>query len=516
MPDASSEVPASPRPRRGLGFSVLLFVFFWLVLLISGRSAFIRDPGTFWHTVVGERIFQEGFFNTDPFSFTHHGRHWVAHEWVGEVLMAAIHRIGGFDSLVAVATAIVAAIFTGLTVRLWRTGLHPILVFGIVALVFAASSLHFHVRPHLMTMAGVVLTMILLIEVEAGRARLGRLWWLVPLFWVWSNTHGGVIGGYAMLGFTGVGWLVRFGSPLRSLRDVLEVLVIGLCCFATSVATPYGADILWTWVDIMNSPLLKKLIVEHAAPDYSDLRTWPVVGLSLLYLFLLAGIPPRQWRISWLIPLLWMVQAFLRVRHGPLFAMSAVVAMADLWPQTRWSTWLARSRPDYYLPQGVDVAWGWRGFLMAFVLVVGVLGLHAAQVSMPIVGRGWTRLDSNYWPSELIATLRKHEPPPGQEARLFNDVLDGGFVIYYGPRYRNFVDDRCELYGEQWLLEVVKAGMGNSTPVIEKWEREFGTFDFALTRTGKPFDDHFREHPEIWEVIERTPTATFYRRKSAD
>src|SRR4051812_33026205 len=46
--------------------ATLLFVCLWLVLLVGGRSRFFQDPGTFWHTVVGERIIRQGFFDKDP------------------------------------------------------------------------------------------------------------------------------------------------------------------------------------------------------------------------------------------------------------------------------------------------------------------------------------------------------------------------------------------------------------------------------------------------------------------
>ena len=33
-----------------------IFLVIWLMLMIGGRSRFFRDPGTFWHTVVGRQM----------------------------------------------------------------------------------------------------------------------------------------------------------------------------------------------------------------------------------------------------------------------------------------------------------------------------------------------------------------------------------------------------------------------------------------------------------------------------
>src|SRR5205814_70247 len=47
-----------------------------------------------------------------------------------------------------------------------------------------------------------------LCDFEAGRTSLRSLFWLVPLFAVWTNVHGGVLGGMGTLGLTVCGWVV--------------------------------------------------------------------------------------------------------------------------------------------------------------------------------------------------------------------------------------------------------------------------------------------------------------------
>src|SRR5262245_31688147 len=88
------------RPETGI------FLAFWLLLLAGGRSRFFHDPGTFWHTVVGQYLLERGeLLRTDPFSFTPAGRPWIAWQWVGEAAMAALHAVARFDAiLLATAT----------------------------------------------------------------------------------------------------------------------------------------------------------------------------------------------------------------------------------------------------------------------------------------------------------------------------------------------------------------------------------------------------------------------------
>ena len=37
-------------------------------------------------------------------------------------------------------------------------------------------------------------------------------------------------------------------------------------------------------------------------------------------------------------------------------------------------------------------------------------------------------------------------------------MLFGGFLIYHTPGFRVFIDDRCELYGDEFMVKYVKAG----------------------------------------------------------
>jgi hypothetical protein len=69
------------------------------------------------------------------------------------------------------------------------------------------------------------------------------------------------------------------------------------------------------------------------------------------------------------------------------------------------------------------------------------------------------------------------------------------------------------VFGGAWLAEFVRAGSGDGTAAaVAGWEGRYGRFDFALTRTGTPFDDYFKGSPD-WERLKRTDTATFYKRK---
>ena len=496
----------------------LIFVGFWALLVLGGRSNFFRDPGTFWHTVVGEKILTEGFVDRDPFTFTFRGDLWVPYQWLGEVVMALAHRVNGLDALLAGATGLLAALFTVLTLRLIRTGLNPVLALSVMGVVLASSSTHFHVRPHLATMFGMALTVGLLVEIEAGR----RPWYavaaLIPVYLVWVNVHGGVLGGLTTLGLAGVGWtlfaLLGKPSPLPGPRAVLGLLAIGVACGLVAFVNPYGVRLPQTWLLIMTMPHLPEIIVEHAPPDFTSPVAWPLAALMVGYVVLLAGVPPTRWRVTWLLPLFWLLQAYGRARHAPLFAIAAVVVAADLWPQTRWARLLELRRPDFYAATpAAPSTWGERRkslALPAFVVAVVV----ALQVSHAPWGR-WARLDPAHWPLEALPAMRESEPSAGQANHLFNDYSDGAFSIYFTPGYEVFVDDRCELFGDAWLVEFSAAADAEPPELAAQmaaWQARHGRFDFALTRAGTAFDGYFAARPAEWEPTFRGDMSNFYRR----
>jgi hypothetical protein len=231
------------------------------------------------------------------------------------------------------------------------------------------------------------------------------------------------------------------------------------------------------------------------------------------YLFVLLGVNCRGLRVTWLLPLVWLIQSVDRCRHAPLFVVVALVAIAAIWPYTRWAAWLARNRPDFYDPATLapQRPW-WANLWLPVVLVSLALGLQVARVNVPLVGAGWARHDPQKWPVELLDVIKAHEPQSNVPCRLFNEYSYGGFVIYHAPNYQVFVDDRCEVFGGAWLQEFVEADSQGTAAAMTRWESQYGQFHFALTRVGSGFDDYFRTAPG-WECLQRTATAAFYQRR---
>lgn len=503
--------------RRLLSTEAGIFLGIWLALMLFGRSALLRDPGTFWHTVVGEKILNSGqVVREDTFSFTAEGKPWVAQWWLAECGMAAVYRLSRWDGLLLVAATLLAGVYAWVASRFLRAGFHALPTVFVLALVLLASSHQFHVRPLLVTIVLLGVTFSLLVDVEASRGRLRRLWWFVPLVVLWANLHGGVLAGLGTVGLVVAGWCLAWSlgkdSPVRHRRDAIAMAAFILASGLAVLVNPYGLDLPRAWLNTLTMPL-PNLIHEHGRIELADPFGCTMLLLGVGYLIALAGVFPKCPRATWLLPLVWFVLACHRVRHAPLFAITAAIASAGMLPQTRWANWLKRR--EMLLPAGENPrpAPDWRSVLLPLALVIGAMLLQAAGVSAPIVGRGWAKLDATRWPvdqnNQCIQELKDLNRQSPENTRIFNDLNFGGFLIFHAPRLRVFIDDRCALYGADFLQAYDRARREDPSQ-IDHWQQQYG-FHYALVETDMNFDGYLRDSGR-WTLIRRTPAATLYRR----
>jgi hypothetical protein len=125
------------------------------------------------------------------------------------------------------------------------------------------------------------------------------------------------------------------------------------------------------------------------------------------------------------------------------------------------------------------------------------------------VGHGWVTANSPACPSALLPDLQEYERERPGGTPIFNDMLFGGFLIYYTPGFRVFIDDRCELYGDERLLAYGRA-MLEDPAQINRWAKEYG-FKIALVRSNSKMERYLRS-ASGWILVRQTSEAALYRR----
>lgn len=503
-----------------------LFLGLWVILFIGGRSRFFQDPGTYWHVTTGNLIIKTGeFINKDPYTFTFPDTWWVPYQWLGEVVMSWVDRYTGFDGLLVGVVTLLAGLFTYLGARLKKAGFHWSMVAVFVTMALAASASHFHVRPHIITMIGFAILFTFLIEYDRQRITAQKLFWLIPIFIVWSNIHGGAMGGIGTTLLAIFGWMIEKplakywgGEPaIQHYRDYAILSLIGGGVLITPYIGPYGSDLPATWKLIYGMKGLPQIIKEHSPLPLDEWSGWAIITFGVVYLMLLASTWPTRPRVTWMLALFWLIMAYQRVRHGPLFAIAALAVIPDLFPKTSFATALLKKGSDLYEPQKVSPPLSLdqqvKQWVIPTLLIAILLGLFAGGFI------SWASPPKTLWPEECLEELasRQYDNPKG--TKIFCEYIYGGYLIYHTPGYKVFVDDRCEVFGDQFLLDYEKArlelltGERDGIQYFAELEDTFGRFDYALVATDGGFDKALKNHQgKKWQEIKRTPTAVLYKR----
>lgn len=497
--------PSAGRARRPGTSSAIFFAATWLLLVIVGSSQMFRDPGTFWHLLTGERILAHGLPHEDWLSFTFAGRPWIAHQWLAELAMALLRRAGGYDALLVAATGALALLFAWGFQRLIIATVQPRWAVLLTALAVLTGAGSFHVRPLLLSMLFFAWVFARLVDVETGRARVRDLAWLLPLFIVWVNCHGAVLGGIATFAFAAIVWLgawaVGWRSPLRDRSQAVALAALTVGVALTPAVNPYGLELGRTWLAIAGSPAVAELIVEHGSVWRTG--SWYVAPLAALYVLAYLSAGRRRWQATCVLPLIWLVLMLQRIRHAPLFAVAALLALPALLPQSHLVAWLARRR--------VEVCGGptesprlssrlWMAPLALLLLTALTFQLGREDFSGPRRGP---------WPFAFRERLEAAAREVGPGAPVLNDMALGGFLAHELPGLRIFGDDRCELYGDEFLREWIRGDRA--------WYAEWvSRFDvrIAVAEHGTPLDAYLRATP-AWRKVSVQPMAALFLRGEA-
>lgn len=144
----------------------LIFILLFAALLLSALAP-IRSYDYFWHLATGRWIVQHGALPaTDPFAIGSDPVPWINGEWLFEIVLYALHAIGGAAAVTWIRAAFVALLF----VLLFRRSENLLLT----AIAFAGALPFLDARPSLLAPLFVILA--LTTRGAVGQALLAALW----------------------------------------------------------------------------------------------------------------------------------------------------------------------------------------------------------------------------------------------------------------------------------------------------------------------------------------------------
>jgi hypothetical protein len=399
------------------------------VIVIAVAPQLLNDPDTYSHLALGRWIIEHGAVPTvDPFSANFRGSHWLAFEWLSEVVFALSYAAGGWTGMVAVASAAAAATF-GLLTRFLLRELRPTAALFGVLVALPLTAPHILARPHILALPLIVAWVAALIR--AVDTRTSPSWLLLPLMTLWANLHGSFTFGLAMIGVAGAEALFR-AKPAERMNVVRQWGSFGVLALVAACLNPYGPEMILVTFRTVALGSALSIITEWRPQDFSHVGTFEIVMLGAFGLALYRGIKLPPFRILMLLGVLHL--SLSHVRHADLLGLLAPIFLAR--PLAKQFTNLSAGRTAAALRPGMLVP--------------------AALLSVMLVATALTAFRSDVAPSAKITPANAmHALAGARHGPILNDYNFGGYLDFVG--IAPFIDGRSELYGDAYMLRYDQA-----------------------------------------------------------
>jgi hypothetical protein len=320
---ATAERPVSGRLARALeenGLLVIVLGAFAIVLVLSLRKQLVVDG---WMAIVSGRwIVQHGLPSHDTLTLWAHGHRWIDQQWLAQLALYGLWRLGGLKLALLVHALLVtsglagAAMFArtrGATARSVTWIAIPVLI----AYYPVASVL----RPQ--SFAFPLFAAVLWLVLADARQPSRRVFLTLPLLVLWTNLHGSVVLGAALVSLDGLVGMVQQRRP--SGRGLALLLAPWACVFAS----PYGPHLPAYYEKILVGGDFKHFVTEWAPTTLSG-QTAAVYLIVLGGLWLLGRAGRSAPLLDQLAFALTSVLAFEAVRNTAWIALVALAVLPPL------------------------------------------------------------------------------------------------------------------------------------------------------------------------------------------
>lgn len=518
----------------------LFYVFIFFFLIRNSYNYLDADLG--WHLKVGEQIFTEKAVpGYDYYNFTLEGKKWVDHEWLLNLISFKLYNLFDyfgltvFFALIVILTLIINTLFlkklylnqNNEDKSLSNRQMALLMFFQVLGTMAMAP----HLGVRMQEFSLLFLSILLLILISFNRNKNYKiLFWLIPLFYVWSCAHAGFLIGFAILFFfigiktceninskLGLIKSLNFINPLEN-KNILILFILGAFAVFASTLTPYGLN-LYSFLSEYTNTFYMKLIAEWLPAYY-----FPIQYKQLVYLAIVtAGIilfsinTYFSWKKDqkpkldlWLLAtsLLFLALSFKSKRHFPLFfivSLPLIIQLADAY---------LTYPPDFfkYLKNNKIIKFY---LLIGFILASLNLFVNTNLHQNPFDKKHYCEA----FPCEAIDFLQTNNQY--SYSRIFNSYDWGGYMIWAMPENKIFIDGRLPQYkfAEHTLLqeylEFFKEGkteeklnqygidliIYKKTPEPEMNKLEKYLLAPREKENEKNFFREYLENNEKWEII---------------
>ena len=419
----------------------------------------IADNSGFTHLATGVRMVRTGVIpaipRVDPYTFTARGHEWVVQSWLPSLAVGWAHRLAGAHTVLllsgvtmgALAWVIVSLARTG---RPWRTA-----IAALAALLVSMPG--WAPRPLL---AGLLCLGLTLLIVERGWSP----WWLVPVVWVWVNSHGSFPLGLLWL------LLAAAGSYADRNRISLRYAAAFVGGLALSVVNPLGLRLLTFPSAAFTKREVFSHIVEWQSPDFQAAS-----GVVMLGGLVVAVVVLARSRLTWrdALPVAAFVALGLSSQRN-MAPLGVVLAPA-----------LARA-----MSTGEESRVGSEAFRVV------VTGFAVAAVVGALFSTQGAAIDTSNYPVRSVAWLERNGRFEAPHRVATMDFVGNYLELRRGARGDVFIDDRADMFpiSLERDYRAMRDGTDRGPAALDRWR-----IDTVLWRSDDAFPQRLRASGE-WDV----------------
>lgn len=450
--------------KRQAGHSLALLIGLLLVSILAVRGAGpIYDNSFLTHLATGRYILDHGFPRRDPFSFTAEGVPWVLQSWFPSVVYAGLEDLFGAAGLRLFTASLHALGFA----LLWRLARPAQTIVGRVLSVAPAFVVGLTVwgeRPQLVGLISFCLVLVILDEERDPR-------WMVPIMWLWVNSHGSFPVLFPLLGLFWLGSRLD-GRPTGALERLGCWSLVGLL---VAVVNPYGWRILWTPMHLLARSEALQQIIEWQAPAFTSL--WQRIFLVAVLLAIL-GIPRMSEgdRYRVLLPTILLVaMSFIASRN----IMLATVVLVMLLARQRWDVGTLRGAERSRANTALSA--------LAILMCVGMVWVTLGKPDYALQD----------YPVKAVETLDA-DGLISPSVRLLTTETTGNYLEWLkGDQARVFIDDRVDVIPVEVFSSYIELLHGSPD-----WEKilDDHAIDVVLWKSDLPLAQYLHTS-DAWHLV---------------
>jgi hypothetical protein len=473
-------------------------ILFALLFALAARIPI--DTDTWWHIRSGQYTLSQGMIYTDPFSFTKAGEPWINHSWGAQIILYLVWQVAGNFGL----SIYVAALATAGMYMIYRTSSGSVYLRAFTLVMGAATAAVFwSPRPQMLSFF--LSTVILYLLYLHKRRKIDRLWLIPVIMGIWGNLHAGFSIGFIFLFGSIAGEILGHlfnskGEYVVPWVGIRKLVIVTLMSVAALVINPYGLQMLGVPFQTLSIGALQNFIQEWNSPNFHERQTWPFV---FLLLGLLGAVGASKKRLDWRDFVLASGTAFIGLLAGRNIAVFAVVATPIL---TEHLDAILTERNWVIQPvRRVTLRMARLNVILVVVVLLGAL----LKVLLVLDTKTVIQAQEEYLPVKVTAYLADTRPA----GPMFNSYNWGGYMMYYLPDEKVFVDGRTDLYGDEFLSnDYLKTATG-----APGWRETLDTYGIKVVavEAGSGLARNLRAEPG-WTLDYEDKMAVVFVREAVD